>query len=240
MNKVDLLAIGAHPDDVELACSGTLLKHLAMGYSVGLLDLTLGELGTRGSAELRTSEAMAAAERMGASFRTQLNLGDGFFEVEESRLRAVIGVIRACQPTLIFANAPDDRHPDHGRGAELVKRAAFLSGLRRIETIGPNGLPQEAWRPKATYHYIQDEHLDPDMVVDISDFQEKKLALIKTFRSQFYDPHSAEPDSPISGKDFLDHIIARAQIMGRPAGYAYAEGWITNRYPGVQDLMLLD
>ncbi len=240
MTKVDLLAIGAHPDDVELACSGTLLRHLGLGYTVGLLDLTLGELGTRGSAERRTAEAMEAARRMGAAFRTQLDLGDGFFEVEESALKAVVQVIRACQPTLVLANAPLDRHPDHARGAELVKRAAFLSGLRRIETIGPDGLPQEAWRPKATYHYIQDEHLKPDVVVDISDYLEEKLALIKTFRSQFYDPHSDEPDSPISGKDFLEFIVARAQDMGRPAGYAYAEGWIVNRYPGVQDLMQLD
>ncbi|MCF8237210.1 MAG: bacillithiol biosynthesis deacetylase BshB1 [Saprospiraceae bacterium] len=240
MENVDILAVGAHPDDVELACSGTLLKHLSMGYTVGLLDLTLGELGTRGSAILRTKEALESAQRMGASFRTQLNLGDGFFEVEESRLRAVIQVIRACQPAILFANAPHDRHPDHGRSAELVRRAAFLSGLRRIETVGSDGSPQEAWRPKAVYHYIQDERLEPDVVVDISAFIKEKLALIKTFRSQFYDPDSPEPDSPISGKDFLDFILARAQDLGRPAGYAFAEGWITNRYPGVQDLMQID
>lgn len=240
MKQVDLLAIGAHPDDVELACSGTLLKHLSMGYTVGLLDLTLGELGTRGSAEIRTAEAMNAARLMGAAFRTQLELKDGFFMSDEASLLAIVRVIRASQPTLIFANAIHDRHPDHGRGADLVQRASFLSGLRRIETVDESGQPQLPWRPKAVYHYIQDEWVKPDFVVDISAFLHQKLELIKTFRSQFYDPSSTEPDSPISGQDFLEFIVARARDMGRPAGYTFAEGWTTHRVAGVQDLLSLD
>ncbi len=240
MKQVDLLAIGAHPDDVELACSGTLLKHIADGYTVGLLDLTRGELGTRGTAAIRTEEAMEAAKLMGATFRHQLDLADGFFNVDEPALLAVVQVIRACRPTLVLANAIKDRHPDHGRAAILVQRACFLSGLRRIETQDSTGQIQLPWRPKATYHYIQDEWSDPDFVVDITTFMEQKLELIRAFRSQFYDPNSTEPDSPISGQDFLDFIVARARDMGRPAGYEFAEGWSMRRVPGIQDLFSLD
>lgn len=240
MKQVDILAIGAHPDDVELAASGTLLRHIASGYSVGLLDLTLGELGTRGDATTRTAEAMASAKRMQAMFRHQLQLKDGFFVVDEANLLAVVRVIRSCRPTIVLANATADRHPDHGRAAELIQRACFLSGLRRIEVLDDQGTILEAWRPKAVYHYIQDHHLSPDFVVDISAFMEEKLELIRTFRSQFYDPNSTEPESPISSKDFLEFIVARAREFGRPAGYEYAEGWLVNRLPGVPDMVLLD
>lgn len=240
MKQVDILAIGAHPDDVELAASGTLLRHIALGYSVGLLDLTLGELGTRGDATTRTAEAMASAKRMQAIFRHQLQLKDGFFVVDEANLMAVVRVIRSCRPTIVLANAIADRHPDHGRAAELIQRACFLSGLRRIEVLDDQGARLEAWRPKAVYHYIQDHHLSPDFVVDISAFMEEKLELIRTFRSQFYDPNSTEPESPISSKDFLEFIVARAREFGRPAGYEYAEGWLVNRLPGVPDMVLLD
>ena len=240
MKQVDILAIGAHPDDVELAASGTLLSHIARGYSVGLLDLTLGELGTRGDSLTRTAEAMASARRMNAVFRHQLELRDGFFTADESSLLAVVRVIRSRRPSIIMANAPADRHPDHGRAADLVRRASFLSGLRRIEVQDEGGTLLEAWRPRAVYHYIQDHHLSPDFVVDISDVLEEKLELIRTFRSQFYDPTSTEPESPISSKGFLDFIVARAREFGRPAGYEFAEGWLVNRLPGVPDMLLLD
>ena len=240
MKKVDILAVGAHPDDVELACSGTLLAQRERGSEIGLLDLTLGELGTRGTPEIRSREARDAAQRLGASFRTQLDLGDGFFPEDEASLRAIIRVIRASRPDVLLANALRDRHPDHARGAQLTARAAFLSGLRRIETVDEEGRPQEAWRPDAVYHYIQDFYQEPDFVVDISEHMVGKLALIKTFRSQFYDPQSTEPESPISGEDFLSFIEARARDMGRPAGYTYAEGFVSARRFGVKDLFVLD
>lgn len=238
--KVDILAIGAHPDDVELGCSGTLLRHLAMGYSVGLLDLTLGELGTRGNALIRTEEANASAEKMGAKFRRQLALKDGFFDENETALRSVISEIRRCQPTLILANAIRDRHPDHGRGSDLVRRAAFLSGLSKIETSNNKGEKQLPWRPKSLYYYIQDEWIEPDFVVDITDFFDQKMDLVKTFRTQFFDPESTEKNTPISNPDFLPFLEGRARNMGRPAGYRYAEGFVTDRYPGVSDMLLLD
>lgn len=239
--KVEILAIGAHPDDVELGCSGTLLSHIAMGYRVGLLDLTLGELGTRGNEALRTAEAMASARTMKAQFRWQLNLGDGFMSQDEATLMAIITRIRVCRPNVIFANAPEDRHPDHGIAAALVRRATFLSGLPKIKTTDPaTNQSQGAWRPKALYHYIQDEWLDPDFVVNITPWFQQKLNLIQTFRSQFFDADSPEKETPISRPDFLPFLEGRARNMGRPAGYTYAEGFITDRYPGVGDVMMLD
>lgn len=238
--KVDILAIGAHPDDVELGCSGTLLRHIHAGYSVGLLDLTLGELGTRGDASTRTREAQESARKMGAVFRRQLDLADGFFSEDEASLRKVITEIRACRPTIVLANSMSDRHPDHGRGSSLVSRAAFLSGLRRIETLDGQGRVQEEWRPRAVYHFIQDRWLEPDLVVDITDFFEAKLDLVRTFSSQFFDPSSMEPETPISGKEFFPFLEARARDMGRPAGYTFAEGFQVERYPGVDDLLRLD
>lgn len=238
--KVDILAIGAHPDDVELGCSGTLLVHKALGHSVGLLDLTLGELGTRGDAETRTMEALDAARTLGAAFRHQLDLGDGFFAEDRGAIEAVIREIRACQPTVILANAVRDRHPDHGRAASLVARAAFLSGLPRIVTRDSQGIEQPSWRPRAVYHYIQDHWVEPDFVVDISPWMEAKIGLVLRFRSQFYQPGDQGPETPISGKDFLEFLEGRARDMGRPAGYRFGEGFTTNRYPGVVDLLALD
>ena len=234
IQKVDILAIGAHPDDVELSCSGTLLKHIANGKTVALVDLTQGELGTRGSAPLRLQEAEASRMLMGAVDRINLDLGDGFFNQKKENLLAVIRAIRLFQPEVILANALDDRHPDHGRGATLVSRAAFLSGLRKIET---DDLP--AWRPKAVYHYIQDEHRHPDFVVDISDYLEGKMDLIKCFSSQFFDPNSTEPASPISGADFFDYIKSKGKLFGRPIGAEYAEGFNVSRPIGVEDMMSL-
>lgn len=234
IQKVDILAIGAHPDDVELSCSGTLLKHIVQGKTVALVDLTQGELGTRGSGPLRLKEAETSRKLMGAVDRLNLNLEDGFFNQKRENLIAVVRAIRLFQPEVVLANALDDRHPDHGRGATLVGRAAFLSGLRKIET---DDLP--AWRPKAVYHYIQDEHLHPDFVVDISDHIEGKMDLIKCFASQFYDPNSEEPESPISGADFFDYIKSKGKLFGRSIGAEYAEGFNVSRPIGVEDITSL-
>lgn len=244
VTKVDLLAIGVHPDDIELACSGTLLRHIAQGKTVGLLDLTRGELGTRGSAEIRDEEARNAAQLMGASFRTNLGMADGFFQHTKENILKIAQVIRSAQPTLILANAISDRHPDHGRAAQLISDACFYSGLQKVVTYDPaTGQPQDRWRPQAVYHYIQDRNIKPDLVVDISDFIEKKMELILSFRSQFYLPeageYAAELDSPISGKDFLNFLSAKAAAYGRDAGFAFAEGFTVERTPGILDLFLL-
>jgi bacillithiol biosynthesis deacetylase BshB1 len=232
---VDILAIGVHPDDVELSCSGTLLEQIENGYSVGLVDLTQGELGTRGTAEIRLEEAENAAKLLGADFRENLNMRDGFFEINEKNLRKIIVSIRAHRPKIVLANAIRDRHPDHGRAAKLVHQACFLAGLRKVETE-LDGEPQEAWRPKNIYHYIQDRAVEPDFVFDISNVIEQKMEVIRAFKSQFYDPNSKEPASPISGKDFMDFIVAKAANFGREAGFQYAEGFTTAKKIGVQDL----
>ncbi|SEP67870.1 bacillithiol biosynthesis deacetylase BshB1 [Neolewinella agarilytica] len=238
--KVDILAIGVHPDDVELSSSGTLLRHIDLGYTVGLLDLTRGELGTRGSAEIRTVEAAASAKKMGAKFRINLDMPDGFMQYEEANLRKIIGVIRSCQPGIVLANALGDRHPDHGRAAKLVSDACFYSGLMKIETLGEDGKPQERWRPKALYHYIQDQNRKPDFVVDISPYLTKKMELIRCFASQFDDhkegKYSKEAKTPISGADFMAFIQAKGRSLGREAGFEFAEGFEVSRYPGVEDL----
>lgn len=238
--KVDILAFGAHPDDVELSCSGTLLRHLAMGKTVGLVDLTRGELGTRGTAEIRAQESANAAQLMGAKFRENLDMADGFFTHNQENLLKVITAIRTHQPTLVLANAPEDRHPDHGRAAKLVAEACFYSGLVKIETFGPDGQLQERWRPKALYHYIQDHNLVPDFVVDVSEFMEKKMELVLAFRSQFYIPeakeYSKELSTPISGQDFKEFLYAKCRAYGREAGFDYGEGFITDRTPGVKNL----
>lgn len=243
MQKVDILAIGVHPDDVELSCSGTLLRHIDQGKTVGLLDLTRGELGTRGSAEIRDQEALNAAKVMGAVFRHNLAMADGFFQHNKENIIRIAQVIRTCQPTIILANAVSDRHPDHGRAAQLVSDACFFSGLQKIVTYDDQGKPQDRWRPEAVYHYIQDRNLKPDFIVDISNYIKKKEELILTFRSQFYLPdaeeYAEELDSPISGKDFLDFLKAKAASFGRDAGFAFAEGFTVERTPGVTDLFNL-
>ena len=233
--KVDVLAIGVHPDDVELGCSGTLAKHIAMGKTVGILDLTLGELGTRGNAELRTKEADASAKILGVASRTQLNFKDGFFQNNEEHQRKIIEQIRKYQPEIILCNAISDRHPDHGRAAKLVSDACFYSGLIKIETELEH-MQQKAWRPKAVYHYIQDHYIHPDFVIDISDFFEQKHASIMAFSSQFYSANSNEPQTPISGKDFLESLNSKMAIWGRSIGVRYAEGFTVERYPGVNSL----
>ena len=237
--KVDILAIGVHPDDIELACSGTLLRHIDQGKTVGLLDLTQGELGTRGSGELRLIEAANAAKLMGAVFRQNLGMADGFFQYSKENILKIIPVIRACQPEIILANSITDRHPDHGRAAKLVADACFYSGLVKVETRDENDQIQERWRPKALYHYIQDRNRVPDFVVDITEYVDKKEELILAFRSQFFDPDSTELATPISGKDFLDFLRAKARTYGRAASFEYAEGYNVDRTIGVQNLFNL-
>ena len=190
MNKLDILVFAAHPDDVELACSGTVLKHISLGYKVGIVDLTKGELGTRGSAAIRSEETKVASELLGIHIRENLGFRDGFFEIDEVHLLKVVEVIRKYQPEIILANAASDRHPDHKRAGDLVSRANFLSGLLKVQTEN-----QTHWRAKAVYRYIQDNYMEPDFVVDISGFETKKLDAIKAFKSQFYDPNSNEPST---------------------------------------------
>lgn len=233
--KVDILAIGIHPDDIELSCGGTLLHHIKQGKKVGLLDLSMGELGTRGDAETRMKEAAAASQLLGASVRANLEMADGFFQNEPENVLKIVEVLRFLQPDIVLANAVSDRHPDHGRAAKLTADACFYSGLRRIETEWEDE-PQQAWRPKAVYHYIQDHNLKPDFVMDITPYMDKKMEVIKSYRSQFYDPSSEEPKTPISGKDFLDFIRSKGAVYGRAAGFEYGEGFTVARTLGVRNL----
>ena len=233
--KLDILAIGAHPDDVELFCSGTLLKHIALGKKCGILDLTEGELGTRGNAKLRKQEALKASKILGVTMRDVLNFKDGFFKNDESHQLEVIKKIREYRPEIVLCNAITARHPAHGRAAQLVSEACFYSGLIKIET-SIKGKKQEAWRPKAVYHYIQDRQLKPDFVVDVTEFVDKKMEAIKAFKSQFYDAKSKEPVTPISVKNFFDFVKAKMVLFGRDAGYEYAEGFTVERTAGVENL----
>jgi bacillithiol biosynthesis deacetylase BshB1 len=233
--KLDILAIAAHPDDIELCCAGTLLKHIEAGYSVGLVDLTQGELGTRGNATLRLQEAENAAQKMGAEVRINLGMPDGFFDHSLHNKRKIVEVVREFQPNIVLTNAVDDRHPDHGRASKLISDACFLAGLSKFQTLR-NGVLQERWRPKSVYHFIQDRYSKPDFVIDITDHMEKKMDLVMTFKSQFFNPDSPEPKSPISGKDFLDFLYARAREYGRALGVEYAEGFTVERTAGVESL----
>lgn len=233
--KLDILAFAAHPDDVELAASGTVIKHIKQGKKVGIVDLTRGELGTRGSAELRDQEAATSAKILGINARHNLDLGDGFFEINENSLKAVIEMIRLYQPKIILCNSVSDRHPDHIRGGDLVSRAAFLSGLRKIET-SYQGIQQEAYRPAAVYRYIQDYWLKPDIIVDITAEMAQKVESIRAFSSQFYDPNSNEPSTPISSEDFLVFIDGRARQFGRLINATYGEGFNVERPIGTEDL----
>ncbi len=226
--KVDVLAIGAHPDDVELGCGGTIAKLISEGKKVAILDLTQGELGTRGTNETRAIEAKNAAEILGISARENLKMRDGFLiNSEEYQLR-IIKAIRTYQPEIVFCNAVDDRHPDHAKAAKLASDACFLSGLIKIETE-ESGKKQEKWRPKQVFHYIQWKNLEPDFVIDISGFLDKKIESCLAYKTQFYDPTSTEPTPPISSKSFLDSITYRAQDLGRLAGVEHAEGFTTEK-----------
>ena len=233
--KLDILAFGAHPDDVELGCSGTIAKEISLGKKVGIIDLTRGELGTRGSVEIRNSESAKASAILGISARENLDMRDGFFINDEQHQLKIIKMIRKYQPEIVLCNAIDDRHIDHGKGSKLVSDACFLSGLRMIETE-INGQKQTAWRPKVVYHYIQWKNLEPDFVVDISGFIDVKMESILAYSSQFYNPNTNEPESPISSKNFLDSVKYRAQDLGRITGVEYAEGFTTERYLAVNNL----
>ncbi|MEH6659160.1 bacillithiol biosynthesis deacetylase BshB1 [Leeuwenhoekiella marinoflava] len=233
--KLDILAIGAHPDDVELSCSGVLAKEASRGKKTGVLDLTRGELGTRGSAEIRDQEAATAAEILGLSTRENIALADGFFvNDKESQLR-IIEIIRKYKPEIVLCNAIDDRHIDHGKGSKLASDACFLSGLKKIETT-LDGQAQEAWRPKHVYHYIQWKNLQPDVVVDISGFMDVKMESVLAYGSQFYDPNNPDSNTPISSKNFQDSVKYRAQDLGRLIGTDYAEGFTVERYPAVDSI----
>ncbi len=233
--KLDILAFGAHPDDVELGCSGTIAKEISLGKKVGIVDLTRGELGTRGSVEIRNAESAEATLLLGVSIRENLDMRDGFFVNDETHQMKVIEMIRKYQPEIVLCNAIDDRHIDHGKGSKLVSDACFLSGLRQIETQY-EGKKQDAWRPKVVYHYIQWKNIEPDFVVDISDFMEVKMRSILAYSSQFYNPNTNEPESPISSKNFLDSVRYRAQDLGRIIGKDFAEGFTVERYLAVNSL----
>ena len=233
--KLDILAFGAHPDDTELGCSGTLIKHINSGYKVGVVDLTEGQLGSRGSVAERYEESEKATKIQGLSVRDNLKLEDGWFEHNRESLNLVIQKIRQYKPDIVLANAIKDRHPDHGRAAKLVAEASFYSGLIKVETEY-KGQKQMEWRPKAVYHYIQDFSIDPDFVIDISEEWETKLESILAFSSQFYNPSSKEKETPISSKSFLEFLAGKAREFGRPIGAQYAEGFTCDRYIGVNNM----
>lgn len=236
--KLDILAFAAHPDDVELAASGTILAHLALGKKIGIIDLTRGELGTRGSAELRDEEARRSSEILGIHARENLRMRDGFFVNDEAHQRKIIEMIRKYQPEIVLANAEFDRHIDHGRAAQLVHDACFLSGLRKVET-SHDGKLQDPWRPSAVYHFIQDYHTQPDLIVDITPYFETKMRSVRAFSSQFYNPESTEPESPISSKDFLEFLESRSREFGRVIGVTYGEAFTVKRTIGTRDLTKL-
>ena len=233
--KIDILAIGAHPDDVELGCAATLAKEISYGKKVGILDLTRGELGTRGTPEIRETEAKNAAEILGAKFRHNLEFSDGFVINNASSQLEIIKIIRKYQPDIVLCNAIDDRHIDHGMASKLTSDACFLSGLEKIETI-LDGNHQKAWRPKHVYHYIQWKNIEPDFVVDVTDFLGKKLEAVFAFNSQFHQKDADEPETPITSTNFRDSITYRAQDLGRLIGVEYAEGFTVERYVAVKSL----
>ncbi len=234
--KLDILAIGAHPDDVELGCGATIAKEVSNGKKVGIIDLTRGELGTRGTAETRDEEASVAAKILGVQTRVNMKFADGFFINDKAHQLEIIKMIRYYQPEIVICNAIDDRHIDHGKGSQLVSDACFLSGLRKIETSFQNDILQEPWRPKAVYHYIQWKDLEPDLAVDVTGFMDKKMASVLAYKTQFFDPNSAEPETPISSKNFTDSITYRARNLGRLVSSEFAEGYTVERYPAVNSL----
>jgi bacillithiol biosynthesis deacetylase BshB1 len=237
MSKLNILVFAAHPDDAELGAGGTIAKEVALGKKVGVIDLTRGELGTRGTAEIRAKEAQEAASILGLTVRENLGLADGFFEVNKENQLVLIQKIRQYQPQIVLCNAIEDRHIDHGRGSRLASEACFLSGLRKIETQNPSdGKLQEPWRPQFVYHYIQWKNIEPDFAVDISGYIETKMQAIQAYSSQFFDPHSKEPTTPISSQNFFESVRYRAQDLGRLIGVEHAEGFTTERLPAVDRL----
>jgi bacillithiol biosynthesis deacetylase BshB1 len=236
--KLDVLAFGAHPDDVELSCAGALLQEKKNGRKTGIIDLTQGELGTRGTAETRANEAEKAAAILKVNIRENLQMQDGFLQNDKVHQLKIIQTLRKYQPEIILCNAPQDRHPDHGRTARLVSDAAFLSGLMKIET-SVNGVLQQPWRPKYVFHYIQDRFLQPDFVVDITEVFETKLEAIKAYATQFHNPGVDGPQTYISTPDFLDSIIYRAKMLGKMIGVKYAEGFVSEKMIGIKSFDVL-
>lgn len=236
--QVDILAIGVHPDDVELSCSGTLINEIKLGKKVAILDLTEGELGTRGTVQTRYEEAANAAIVMGVHARENLKMRDGFFKNDEKHQLQVIQAIRKYRPSIVFANALQDRHPDHGRAGQLVAESCFLSGLQKIETNDENGQPQLKWRPAYVFHYIQDRFQEPHFIVDISAVFEQRMNAIRSYTTQFHNPNdqSDEPQTYISSEGFLNAIESRARLLGKRIGVAYAEGFTSVKNIGVKTL----
>ena len=233
--KLDILAIGSHPDDVELGCGGTIAKEIQRGKIVGIIDLTRGELGTRGTAETRDAESKASAKILGVTVRENLEFADGFFVNDQKHQLEVIKMIRKYRPEIVLCNAIEDRHIDHVKGSQLVSDACFLSGLIKIETeVG--GEKQEQWRPKQVYHYIQWKNIEPDVVVDVTGFLDIKLKAVLAFQTQFYDPKSKLPETPISSKNFTDSVDYRARDLGRIIGVEHGEGFTVERYVAVESL----
>jgi bacillithiol biosynthesis deacetylase BshB1 len=236
--KLDILAFGAHPDDVELGCGATIAKEISLGKKVGIIDLTRGELGTRGSADLRDKEAVNAAEILGVSVRENLGFADGFFMNDKEHQLEIIKMIRKYQPEIVLCNAIDDRHIDHSKGSSLVSDACFLSGLVKVETELEGNL-QEKWRPKQVYHYIQWKNSEPHFVIDVTGFVDIKIKAIMAYSSQFYNPKNNEPETPITSKNFIDSISYRGRDLGRLIGVDYAEGFTTERYVAIEDFSKL-
>ena len=235
--KLDILVFGAHPDDAELGAGGTIAKEISRGKKVGIIDLTRGELGTRGSAEIRDGEASRAAEILGVAVRENMQFADGFFVNNKTHQLEIIKTIRKYRPEIVLCNAIDDRHIDHPRGSQLVSDSCFLSGLVKIDTkMEGTDQWQEPWRPKAVYHFIQWKNLEPDFVVDISGFVEKKTEAILAYSSQFFDPNSDEPETPISSRNFIDSVTYRARDLGRLVGVEHAEGFNVERFVAVDNL----
>jgi len=234
--KLDILVLAAHPDDTELGCGGTVARQVALGNKVGIADFTRGELGTRGTVETRDSEAAAAGKILGVAVRENLNLKDGYFQNTKESQLVVAQAIRKYRPEIILANAVHDRHPDHGKGADLAYDASFLAGLVKVETYDEEGKLQQPWRPRAMYHYIQSQFILPDFVVDVTDYWDTKMAAIRAFKTQFYDPNSSEPQTYISTPTFLNLLEARGTELGHGIGAKYGEGFTVRRFPGIKNL----
>lgn len=236
--KLDILALGVHPDDVELACSGTVISHIAMGKKVGIVDFTRGELGTRGTAETRKAESEAASKILGIAVRENLGMADAFFQNDKAHQLKLIAAIRKFQPEIILANALDDRHSDHGRAAKLTIDACFYSGLVKIETLDEQGKIQAPWRPKQIYHYVQDRYMKPDLIVDVTPYWEQRMNAVKAFKTQFFigGQEDNEPSTPISTPDFMQFLEARAREFGRLIGVKYGEGFVSRTPVGATNL----
>jgi bacillithiol biosynthesis deacetylase BshB1 len=234
--KLDVLAIGAHPDDVELGCSGTLIKEVSRGKKVGIVDLTQGELGTRGTVETRYREAAESAKIMGIAVRENLKMRDGFFQNDETHQIQLVHILRKYRPEIVIGNILEDRHPDHGRAGWLIYDACFLSGLRQVKTSDETGKDQEKWRPKMLLHYIQDRFYEPNIIIDVSAEWEQRMQAIQAYSTQFYDPKSTEPQTYLSNPEFLDALTARARLLGKRIGVRYAEGFLSKKSIGINNL----